>query len=281
MQPKLSPEGCPTCGQLFTGKFCAACGEKRLSQHEFSLRHLIEEGVEGITHFDGKFFRTGKALFLKPGSLTQHFEAGRRVRYMKPFQLFIVANLLFFLIAQGTNLFASSLSNYYNSSLYAKFGTREVIGDKASSDAAFQQLATVFDERITAQSKSFIILFIPVLALAAALLFFRKRKQFGLHLIFATHFFSFLLLYFTGFILLIELPVHYVFHATQTDAYDSFLGIASISVFSFYLLLAIRRFYKTSWLWAFGSALMLSMVFFFSLIGYRVLLFYKIINAIS
>lgn len=277
MQPKLTTAFCPSCDNPFAGKFCASCGEKQLSHHEFSVKHFIAESIESLTHFDGKFWKTLKALFLKPGMLTLNFEAGKRVLYMRPFQLFIVANLLFFIIVRGTNLFASSLSNYYNSSLYSWFGTKDAVSRKATTEEGFIALASLFNERIITQSKSFIFLFIPLLALACWLLFFRKRKPFTLHLVFATHFFAFILLYFLAFVFLIETPVHYLLHATESRVYDAFLGIFSICVFATYQVLAARRFYKSSWSWSIISGIVISFVFFASLVAYRLLLFYKII----
>src|SRR5690242_9057720 len=98
------PEICPSCGHAFAGKFCSACGEKKVAAHDFTLRHFIEESVEGFTHFDNKLLRTLRSLFFKPGSLTASFESGQRVTYMKPVQLFIISNLVFFILSGGLNL---------------------------------------------------------------------------------------------------------------------------------------------------------------------------------
>ncbi|MCB9249683.1 MAG: DUF3667 domain-containing protein [Ignavibacteriales bacterium] len=50
--------------------------------------------LEGFFNFDSKFFRSLKFLITKPGFLTNEFLNGRRVKYIKPFQLFIILNLL-------------------------------------------------------------------------------------------------------------------------------------------------------------------------------------------
>ncbi|RYF85547.1 MAG: hypothetical protein EOO03_13100 [Chitinophagaceae bacterium] len=57
------------------GRFCSFCGEKKTDHHDLSLKHLAEESIEGLTHFDNKLFRSLKVLIRKPGLLARyHFE---------------------------------------------------------------------------------------------------------------------------------------------------------------------------------------------------------------
>lgn len=76
------------------------------------MKHFVEESIEDTMHFDGKFYRTFKRLVLSPGSVTRHFEQGRAVPFMKPVQLFIVSNLLFFILVGPSRIFAISLGRY-------------------------------------------------------------------------------------------------------------------------------------------------------------------------
>jgi hypothetical protein len=57
---------------------------------------LVADSLEGFLHVDGKFFRTVRFLFTRPGFLTKEFNAGRRVAYTQPFRLYIFASLLYF-----------------------------------------------------------------------------------------------------------------------------------------------------------------------------------------
>jgi hypothetical protein len=56
----------------------------------------MEDALEGALHFDGKFFKSARYIFTRPGFLTTEFIAGRRVRYMHPVRLYIFASFLFF-----------------------------------------------------------------------------------------------------------------------------------------------------------------------------------------
>jgi hypothetical protein len=54
----------------------------------------VEDGLEGILHFDGKFFTSARYIFTRPGFLTTEFIAGRRARYMHPVRLYFFASFL-------------------------------------------------------------------------------------------------------------------------------------------------------------------------------------------
>ncbi len=61
-----------------------------------SLGPILEDSLEGLLHVDGKFFRTVRWLFTRPGFLTAEFNAGRRVAYTQPLRLYIFASFLYF-----------------------------------------------------------------------------------------------------------------------------------------------------------------------------------------
>jgi hypothetical protein len=89
---------CQNCGIALHGPYCSACGQHDVDYHR-SLWPIVEDSLEGFLHIDGKFFRTVRFLFTRPGFLTQEFNAGRRVAYTQPLRLYIFASLLFFTTA--------------------------------------------------------------------------------------------------------------------------------------------------------------------------------------
>jgi hypothetical protein len=68
-----------------------------------SLWHFAQVATEDLTHADSRLWRTLAALLFKPGYLTQEFLHGRRARYLPPVRLYLVLSVVFFLWASATH----------------------------------------------------------------------------------------------------------------------------------------------------------------------------------
>jgi hypothetical protein len=270
------PGLCASCGNVVNEKFCGSCGEKQVDEHDFALKHYVEESVEGITHFDNKFFHTAKTLMTRPGLLTTDFSKGKRIAYLKPFQLFLICNIIFFLLAGKLNIFSQPLYSFYAYDPYVSFHTKEIILKKAHNDAEFTALATTFNSQVGTESKLYIALFIPVLALVFALLFFNTKRYFTEHLVFATHYFSFILIYFTLFTLLVTKPFYWFTRLEFSSTFDTVTSVINMVVFGTYFTIAAKKFYKVGGFQAFSGALITTVIFVGILTGYRLLIFYKL-----
>jgi uncharacterized protein DUF3667 len=268
---------CTNCNTVFNGNYCPDCGEKKFNKHDISLTHFVEETFESFVHFDSKFLRTVKTLVAKPGQLSLDYISGKRVRYMKPVQLFLVINLIFFFLIMN-NIFSIALNNYINYEPFISFNTKTIVAEKLKeSGFSYTVYRELFNEKINANSKEFIFLFIPVFGACFSLLFLFKHRRFTEHLVFATHFMAFLLLYFLLANYLISLPLYAVNSSSYNAVLDTSFGILSLSVMFLYLFFAVKRFYNTSIAWSVVSALLTTASFFVAIQGYRMLLFYKIV----
>jgi hypothetical protein len=89
---------CQNCGALLTGPYCAQCGQHDVDYNR-SFWHIVEDALEGLLHFDGKFFRSARYIFTRPGFLTTEFIAGRRARYANPVRFYVFASFLFFAVS--------------------------------------------------------------------------------------------------------------------------------------------------------------------------------------
>ncbi|MEO7768455.1 MAG: DUF3667 domain-containing protein [Ferruginibacter sp.] len=280
MHQQNTPVICPSCNAVYTGSFCSNCGEKKIDRHDFSIRHFVEESIEGFTHFDNRFLRSLKLLIIKPGLLTKYYFEGRRIPFMKPLQLFIVCNIIFFFLLGKSNVFAVSFYNYRNFTPFIYFGTQQAIAAKAQTQDQLLTLATIFNERMSTVSKSFLILFIPVFALFFSLFFFNKKKYFTEHLVFATHFFSFLILYYVALRFAAELPFTYFSHKNYSSTFDFIVSLTSLLLLSFYFGIAAKRFYSISNAQAVITGILMAIAFIVCIYTYRMFLFYKIIYSI-
>lgn len=96
-----TPEGvCANCGTALQGPVCHNCGQHADAYHR-PVRGLVSEIIEGVLSLDGRVARTIPNLLFRPGRVTRGFLKGHRARYMPPFRLYIIASLLFFLLAPG------------------------------------------------------------------------------------------------------------------------------------------------------------------------------------
>src|SRR5438093_302468 len=86
---------CENCGALLTGRWCSQCGQAAIDYRR-SFRHVIVDVLDSFLNWDSKFFATIGLLIVKPWRLTNEFLAGKRVRYLHPLRLYLLASILFF-----------------------------------------------------------------------------------------------------------------------------------------------------------------------------------------
>src|SRR5439155_19700810 len=89
---------CENCGAQLSGRYCAQCGQPAIDYRR-SFRHVIVDVLDSFLNWDSKFFATIALLIVKPWRLTNDFLAGKRVRYVHPLRLYLLASILFFFAA--------------------------------------------------------------------------------------------------------------------------------------------------------------------------------------
>src|SRR5213082_3104260 len=104
VQPPPLPY-CENCGGPMAGPFCAQCGQAAVDYRR-SFRHIIVDVLDSFLSWDSKFFATIGWLIVRPWHLTNQFLAGRRVRYVHPLRLYLLASILFFFVV---NYWAKSI----------------------------------------------------------------------------------------------------------------------------------------------------------------------------
>src|SRR5438876_665137 len=86
---------CENCGAPLTGHYCAQCGQAAVDYRR-SFRHVIADVLDSFLNWYSKFFATIALLIFKPWRLTNEFLAGKRVCYVNPLRLYLLASILFF-----------------------------------------------------------------------------------------------------------------------------------------------------------------------------------------
>ena len=94
---------CENCGAQLQGHWCGRCGQAAVDYRR-SFRHVVADVLDSFLNWDSKFFTTIALLIVKPWRLTNEFLAGKRVRYVHPLRLYLLASILFFFaVNKGTN----------------------------------------------------------------------------------------------------------------------------------------------------------------------------------
>ena len=86
---------CENCGAQLDGHWCGQCGQAAVDYRR-SFRHVAVDVLDSFLNWDSKFFTTIALLIAKPWRLTNEFLAGKRVRYVNPLRLYLLASILFF-----------------------------------------------------------------------------------------------------------------------------------------------------------------------------------------
>jgi hypothetical protein len=190
---------CPRCAAARTTAFCGVCGEQPISPRDLSLRGLADMTYTAFSPVDGKVLRTLLKLVTQPGALTRAFYNGLRKPYLGPFQVFLIANVLFFALQSFSDLriFTRTLeARLQPDQLWSDLARSLVEQRLAATGKSFTAYAAVFDQAVAVNAKSLIGLMVPFLAGLLPLVFWRPARPLAVHFVFALHFYAFLLLLF-------------------------------------------------------------------------------------
>jgi hypothetical protein len=91
---------CENCGTPLTGEFCSQCGQHAIDYRR-SLFRVLLDALDSFLNWDTKFLHSVNVLLLRPWRLTNDFNSGRRVRYVHPLRLYLIASIIFFLLARA------------------------------------------------------------------------------------------------------------------------------------------------------------------------------------
>lgn len=276
---RVEDRGCPTCGSMTTTKFCPNCGEKEFSPADLSVRHFFSHALGEFFHFDSKIFRSFALLFTKPGFLTAEYLRGCRKRYLHPFQLFFVANLIYFVVQPYTGVsgLRTTLDIQVKMMPYRNFASRLVAHRLAVKGISFEQFSRSFDHLVDVQARSLVLVMVLIYAVILAVLQWRKKQFFGQHLVFCLHFMAFVLLaifigLYSGVSLVLKLVASFGVHLPPVnwDRYIFSLGLLFMLLYAFRTL---RVVYRDLVVFSLAKALVLAASFLYVLNTYRFVLF--------
>jgi hypothetical protein len=205
------------------------------------MAHLLHEVTHELLHVDGKIGRTVKTLFLQPGTLTAEYWAGRRVAWIGPFRVFLIAAAaLLFVPGIGPMNLQTTLTRNAGGGYDVRIGTPlpavgpEVQG--AEREAYVGRLRTTYAAIRYAA--------VPLFAGATLLLYRRRQAYYANHVVLAVHFYVF---WYAVSLVTGRLPYRF--------------GVpVAVALGALYLFVALRRLFGEAWTRTAPKTLALSVV---------------------
>lgn len=278
------PIPCKSCGTIVHGRFCSACGEKVLQAEDLSINHYLGALVNAFTFADSKFWRTLKAVVLRPGELSAAYMDGRRVRYMLPVAFFFLANFLYFLLPLFET-FNSSLRTQLEFQPYSERIMPMVQAKLTASGMDMETLRALYDPASTANAKLLLVFMVALFAIPLGVLFVRKRKYLSAYITAAFEMVSFHLwastILLSAIMFLLALAIQFVGVEAGHLVEDDNLSII-VLLLHFHVTIGIgRRFFHCTIPGAIWRSVVMIAGLAFALTGYRLLLFFTTFVQVS
>jgi hypothetical protein len=278
--PNSSRFACPSCAAETLGSFCSQGGEKEASGEDYSISHYLEELLLALTLLESKVLRSVWLVISRPGYLSsEHFQA-RRVRYVKPIQLFILMNFVYYfsLTQFDATTFTTPLATQIHmNNYYPGYASTRVDQKLQQDNISHQALETKYNQKTNVLSKTLIFLLIPIFALLFYALFFKKRKYLVQHAVVATHFWAFNLILLGVILPLVSVLLIRLCRGLNVSAApvtnDGVVSTILQICLAAYLFLMLRRAYAASGWYCAAAAVALGWSFFHIVWLYRFFLF--------
>lgn len=280
-------ERCISCGAIQRGNYCEVCGERRITDADRSIAAFLKRAFEEVTDVDSRLFSTLRRLVFSPGHLTQAFAEGRRKPYLGPVQLFLLANLAYFLLAPVSpyTAYNTPLSSQLDQQMYSDALPVEawVASTQAATGLDAEAFEAVFNNQSELLARSLVLVMVPVFAVFLSVLMLGRGRPYVDHLVFSLHFFAFDLLIMHSAVLMawphvISAASHLITGSgPQPEWLRGATGFAielgaSLLVTVPWLYFAYRRFYELGPLRAAPTAIFSLVALLMTVLCYRLLL---------
>ncbi len=201
---------CHACGSLLSGPYCSSCG-RRHSAGVPTLGDLAKSTARELLDLPATVGPTFHALLFRPGRLTLEYAAGRGSASIHPARLFVLCGALAFLSSRVFEGFLFLIS-------------LRPVAEGVGEEWAIWAL---------------LLIAVPATALMLSVLFANARWRFVTHVVFATHWFSFLLVLAAS-----EPPLATLLGLTGNAR---IAGLALFAWASIYSVIALKTAYAQPW----------------------------------
>ena len=246
---------CLNCGETLQGAFCSSCGQRSVPADP-TVSELAGDAWQELSGYDGRVASTFRGL-LHPGRLTADYLQGRRARYLSPIRLYLIASVVYFVVAaaapadssrspaeiRGPGSFRIGLWNDSRSTQLTEEDRTLLKAEIAEAWWPVRVLLEAIDRDPAAfRANLFTVMprvFFAMLPVFAAIVWlFYRRRRFPTALVFAVHVHAFAFLALT------------ISEAAKFTEYPPVMGAVGIAVALFlvvYVLRALRGVFGGGW----------------------------------
>ena len=236
-------ERCDNCDAALAGRYCHQCGASPHEASDRTMRTFLADAARELTSVErSKLLRTLRALLFRPGVLSIENFSARRVRYLKPLNLFLLIfglNLIAYAPWTGVTLYdIGAVAKKSEASGPNASPAADIKKASARQGVPVERLYEQINEdwRQNASFSQIPMAFAFALLLAAIF----RRRYFVEHLTFSLHFFSFQVL-----TVIMMWPI-YRLVGLELSAIGLVVAVSKYLLDAAYLYLAARAFYGTS-----------------------------------
>jgi hypothetical protein len=204
-------------------RFCAACGQ-RTDTSRLTMRIIAQDFLHALTHADHSVFALVRALLTRPGWVAREYIEGKRKRHFGPWAFLVITVGLASLVIHFADV------QWFKPHGHGRAG-----------------------ELLQRHINLVILLQMPLLAAACAMLFRRERLNYAEHLTFAAYTSGLHALY----LAIVETPL---LALTRADTSDPVLAPLYLGVWFAYFAFAATQFYGGNRLASVGKAVVAALL---------------------
>ena len=273
---------CLNCGYKVDESYCTHCGQENTESRK-TFGHLVTHFAEDLTHYDNAFWKTIKYLLFRPSRLTREYLIGRRKSFVPPIKLYIFINFItFFLLtaipSDSEKQYVNKIdgkkvpSESYQYNHEVDFGNYKSVTELDSIQRSLPESERLSSFRYWMERKAtqiaqkninpedyakkvmtsfmnnlpkVLFIYMPIFALVLWLFHGKKRYFYFDYAIFTLHYFCFVLLTFSCFLIL-ESVTHFLNEIINAIALLTIIPI--VIWWIIYFFRSHRLMYSESWL---------------------------------
>lgn len=239
---------CKNCKYPIDVKFCSKCGQEDIELLKF--KDLTKDFFDHLLDLDSRLFITLKYLITRPGYLTTEYWRGKRVRYIPPFKIYLLASFFYFFIYSvlpNADIVNSEIND-------PDFGLKKL---DAKTPINFDKMPEIWDYYMNEYEKEIELLFLLPLT-ACGLFLLNKNKK---NLLYSHHFISSIHLSSAWFILQTIIEIFLVVFPNHV----LYVELSNI-ILLIYCSIFIKNAYNISYLRSIINTIALIIVIFISMV---------------